>query len=486
MNKAVQNQVKAYIKIYFIWVLFYLVFLSLLYIAGGKEFHIRESRHTIEEFPANMITGDIIAGRKIEQIWLNEISQIERVGVMLSNYGKEVYGNVYIELWNEESKELLVKQIINPNEIGFNQYVYLEVGDIQVFPKKLENTMLRLVVSSENGEANMSATALYNSGQEVEEGSFFLNGEEVAGSLCFSAYGKEEVWTGTYYKEIMFCGLLICSLFYWIAVWLHWHGKREPFFSTAALLKKYIFLIEQLVNRDFKVRYKRSVLGIFWSFLNPLLTMTVQYIVFSQLFRSDIENFPLYLLSGLVVFNFFNEAVGQALGSIVYNASLITKVYVPKYIYPVTKVLSSSINFLISMLPLFLVLIVTGEPITKAFIVIPFIMLCVIAFAIGVGMLLSSLMFFFRDIQFLWGIISLLWMYITPIFYPESILSAQYQGIFHYNAMYYYIRFLRKIVIDGVSPEPLWYVQCVACSAAALIIGGLVFQKTQDKFVMNL
>lgn len=144
-------------------------------------------------------------------------------------------------------------------------------------------------------------------------------------------------------------------------------GKTTVLFNMLFVLKKYKFLIKQLVKRDFKVRYKRSVLGVFWSFLNPLLMMIVQYVVFSQLFKSDIENYPVYLLSGTVIFNFFNEGVGQSLTSIVGNAPLITKVYLPKYIYPVTRVFSSGINLLMSLIPLIIAALITGEKITWAF-----------------------------------------------------------------------------------------------------------------------
>jgi len=471
-----------YIKQYFIVMILYFIVMALVYVAGGKEFHIRESRYSIEEFPADNIVGDITIGRNIEQIWLNRVNYIEEIGVMLSNYNKEISGNIHLKLWREDTGDLLAEKIVLPEEIGLNQYSILKLDKTE----KMESVVLRLSVTSDNGEIGLAPTALYQSQKEIEDGIFRIDGKEVSGALCIGVHGKEEIWTGSHYKSIILCGWLFFSLCYFIAAWRYYHGKKEPFFSTMAALKKYGFLMEQLVGRDFKVRYKRSMLGIFWSFLNPLLTMTVQYIVFSQLFKSDIENFQLYLLSGLVMFNFFNEAVGQSLGSIVYNAPLITKVYVPKYIYPITKVLSSAINFLISMVPLFLVIVVTREPITKAFLMIPFVMACIILFTIGVGMLLSALMVFFRDIQFLWGIISLLWLYMTPLFYPETILAPKYQWIFDYNAMHYYIKFLRKIVLDGVSPEPIMYVQCVLFSLGALLIGGVVFKKTQDKFVMNI
>lgn len=125
-------------------------------------------------------------------------------------------------------------------------------------------------------------------------------------------------------------------------------------------------------------------------FLNPLLTMTVQYIVFSTIFRSGISNFPVYLLSGIILFNFFTDAVGQGLTSIVGNASLITKVYVPKYIYPVTRVVSCSINMLISVIPLLIVTLLTGAKITPAVLLLPFALACLLLFCIGMSLLLST------------------------------------------------------------------------------------------------
>lgn len=188
--------------------------------------------------------------------------------------------------------------------------------------------------------------------------------------------------------------------------------------------RRYGYLLRQLVSRDFKSKYKRSVLGVLWSFLNPLLTMLVQYIVFSTLFKSDIPNYPLYLLSGIVCFNFFSESTGMALQSITGNASLITKVYVPKYIYPLSRMLSSSINLLMSLIPLLLVMLLTWTPVRPAILLLPVGLVCLVGFCLGIGLILSTMMVFFRDTQFLWGVVSLLWMYATPIFYGNQMKNA--------------------------------------------------------------
>ena len=251
-------------------------------------------------------------------------------------------------------------------------------------------------------------------------------------------------------------------------------------------LTKYRFLIKQLVNRDFKTKYKRSVLGVFWSFLNPLLTMVVQYIVFSNLFRFDIENYPVYLLTGILMFNYFNEACSLTLMSIVSNASLITKVYVPKYIYPLTRVMSSFINLLISMIPLALVVAISGlRPTACIFLaIIP--VLCIAVFCLGLGMLLATSMVFFQDTQFLWGVVSMIWMYLTPIFYPASILPDSFRWIIDVNPLYYFIDFMRTCIITGMSPEPRVYLMCILWAAAMLLLGTQVFRRNQDKFILYL
>ncbi len=256
-------------------------------------------------------------------------------------------------------------------------------------------------------------------------------------------------------------------------------------FHPIAHYRRYQFLIKQLVSRDFKTKYKRSVLGVLWSFLNPLLTMSVQYLVFSRLFRFEIENYAVYLLTGIVFFNAFNDATSQAMNAIVGNASLITKVYVPKYIYPVSRVLSCCINLLFSLIPLILVALITGITPHFSWLLLPFVLLLGILFFVGVALALSALLVFFRDVQFLWGVFTMIWMYATPIIYPISTLEGSI--LYHLqklNPLYHYIYFFRTILIDGVSPEPLSYLACILCAALALLVGGLIFKKTQDRFVL--
>ncbi len=279
---------------------------------------------------------------------------------------------------------------------------------------------------------------------------------------------------------------------------LHFHRKGRDCAGLVFLrtIRKYEFLMSQLISRDFKTKYKRSVLGIFWSFLNPLLMMMVQYVVFSTLMRMDIEHYAVYLLTGIVLFSGFNDCCNQALRAITGNASLITKVYVPKYIYPMSKVFSASINMVLSMVPLLLVATVNKVYPSWALLLLPVCLALLILFTLGMGFLLSSLMVFFHDVEFLWSVLSTIWMYATPIIYDLSIFTTSLDGkeplfpwmakLELFNPLYHYITLIRTLVIGRTLPTAGSLVACIAFAVLMLLAGGLVFRKTQDKFVLYI
>jgi ABC-2 type transport system permease protein len=251
-------------------------------------------------------------------------------------------------------------------------------------------------------------------------------------------------------------------------------------------IRKNSFLLQQLVIRDFKTKYKRSFLGIAWSLLNPLLMLLVQYAVFENLFKFQIENYIIYLLIGIVLFSFFQEAANQAMMSIVSNVSLINKAKLSKYVLPVSKVISTTINLLFSIIPLLILMIFTGISINVRTIIAIYGIVCLIIFCIGIGFILSSLQVFFRDVQFLWQIISLAWMYLTPIIYPENILSGSVLSIVKLNPMYHFLKFVRNVMIDNVNPDMYEYMICFGYAAGVFIIGAYIFKKVQNKFVIYL
>lgn len=264
------------------------------------------------------------------------------------------------------------------------------------------------------------------------------------------------------------------------------YEEKHFFIKTISEIKKYNFLIRQLVSRDFKTKYKRSILGVFWSFLNPLLHTLVLYTVFSHLFRFDIPSYPIYLLCGIILFNFFSESTVMNLGSITENANLITKVYVPQYIYPLTRTLSSLINMLVSMMPLFIIVFFSKTPLSNAYFLLPIPIILLSIFSFGIGLILASSMVFFRDTQFIWGVISMIWMYLTPLFYPISILPPNLIWVINCNPLYYYITIFRSLIIEGTSPEPIFYLYGISYSLVAGFLGLLIFNKTKDNFILYI
>lgn len=259
-----------------------------------------------------------------------------------------------------------------------------------------------------------------------------------------------------------------------------------------ANFKKYKFLMYQLILRDFKVKYKRSVLGVLWSLLYPILMMTVMAIVFSQMFRFKVEgvNYLVYLMTGIVMWQYFSEASNSAMTSVVVNFPLISKVYIPKYIFPVAKCLFVGINFILTIIPWLGVIILTQFGLGKFpasinlyYFIIPYIFLCLIVFTIGMGLLLSCVSVFLRDVFYIYGIVLTIWNYFTPVFYSIEILPTTLQNLFKFNPLYQYIDSVRSIVLYGTPPSIGRLILLAVISLVTLLIGGLVFKKNQDKYI---
>ena len=197
-------------------------------------------------------------------------------------------------------------------------------------------------------------------------------------------------------------------------------------------LLKYKDLLFELVLRDIKVKYKKSVLGVLWSVLNPLLMMIVLTVVFSEVFKSSISNFPLYLITGQVIFNFFSEATNMSMMSVLGNGSLIKKVYIPKYIFPLSKTLFGLVNLVFSLIAVMIVFIFTKQNVGITVVLIPLLLLYIFLFSFGIGLILASTAVFFRDILHLYGILLVIWNYLTPVFYPMEIIPDKYVLFINY------------------------------------------------------
>lgn len=250
---------------------------------------------------------------------------------------------------------------------------------------------------------------------------------------------------------------------------------------------QYRDLLKQLVSRDIKLKYRRSFLGYLWSVLNPLLIMVVMTIVFSTMFSRNIENFPVYLFTGQVMFNFMNTSTHQAISSITGNAALLKKTYVPKYIFTVSKITSGMVDFFFSLGALLIVMVVTRARFTPYILLFPFVALQLYLFCIGLGMFLAQANVFFRDIQYIYNAVTTAWLYLTPIFYPIESLPDQVRWIVkHLNPMYFYVGQFRDLVYYGQMPGPLIMLAGWTAAILMMIIGIKSFLKTQNNFILYI
>ena len=255
------------------------------------------------------------------------------------------------------------------------------------------------------------------------------------------------------------------------------------------------FILRQLVTKDFKIKYRRSVLGVAWSVLNPLLMMIVMSIVFSTIFAQGRngsvtpEMYPLYLIVGNVTFSVMSESTNQALMSIILASSLLKKVKVHRWVFPVQKVLFSLVNFSFSLVAVALVMLFFRVAPTWHLILLPVCLLLLMCFCMGLGMMLSALAVFFRDVMHLWSVVITAWMYLTPIFWTTDFISQMarwIQVLVVVNPMYNYLQFMRDIFLFNTVPSALTFGLCVAWAVLALAIGYAVFHKTEHKFILYI
>lgn len=250
------------------------------------------------------------------------------------------------------------------------------------------------------------------------------------------------------------------------------------------VLVRYRSLLAEFVSRDIKVRYRRSVLGMLWTVLNPLLMMVVLTFVFSTLFRFDIPYYPIYYLSGALIFNFNSEATTNGMNSILWSSSLIKKVYIPKYIFPLTKVLSSLVNLGFSLVAMLIMMLVLRTPFQITLLLLPVPVLYTFVFSLGLGLFLSAVAVRFRDICHFYNVFVIAWTYFTPVFYPVSILPDWVMKLMKFNPMYHFVDYARALVLGGRIPNINANLYCVVFALAMLAIGMFTFYKLQDSFIL--
>lgn len=250
--------------------------------------------------------------------------------------------------------------------------------------------------------------------------------------------------------------------------------------------KKYTFLLEQLVKKEIKLKYRSSFLGVFWTLLEPFLTMLVLALVFESMFHKKMEYVPVYILSGRLLYTFFSNSTKAATKSIRRNSAMIKKVYVPKYIYPLSAIIANYIMFLISLIVLAITAVFVGVPASYRLFLIFIPLLVLFVLALGVGMILATMSVFFRDLEYLWGVALMLLMYTCAIFYPaEQLINSGREWILKMNPVYAIIANFRQCIYGGaIDSYYLWY--SVIFSFGSLFVGVFIFYKNQDKFILNI
>lgn len=250
-------------------------------------------------------------------------------------------------------------------------------------------------------------------------------------------------------------------------------------------IKKYRYLLYELIKKDIKLKYRSSYLGIIWTLLEPLLTTVVLYLVFSRRLAKT-EYFAVYILTGRLLYTYFSNASKSAMKSIRSNSSMIKKVYVPKYIYPFSTILSNYVMFIISLVVLVGAMIIYRVPVTwnTLLFFVPLILLLVLT--MGVGLILSTMAVFFRDLEYLWNVVLMIVMYTTGIFYDAKDMLGEYAWALDFNPLYVVIALFRNVTIEGTTLDPYYLLLGSLYSFGSLLIGVFWFYKKQDKFILNI
>ena len=253
--------------------------------------------------------------------------------------------------------------------------------------------------------------------------------------------------------------------------------------NSLTRLKENKFLFSELVKRDFKKKYKSTYLGMIWSVLSPLLSLLVMSLVFTRFFGRAQAHYTIYLFCGNIVFAYFNDSTTGGMGSLLANAPIFTKINVPKYLFLFSKNISSLINFGLTLAVFFIFCIIDGITFSWCFFLLIIPIICMIIFNVGVGLILSALYVFFRDMQYLWTVFTQLLMYMSAIFYTVSSFPEAIQSLFLLNPIYVYIKYFRLIVIDNAIPSIQFNLLALGYALVAFGIGALLYKRFNHKFL---
>ena len=249
---------------------------------------------------------------------------------------------------------------------------------------------------------------------------------------------------------------------------------------------KYSSFLKELVKRDYKKKYYKSVIGVFWTLLNPLFFMAIKTLVFSVLFSRDIEFFPVYFLCGWLLFNFNSDATNQGIHSILSNGSLIKKIYIPPYIFCISTTILAMISKLIALVPLFAVMVVLGAPFYWTLILIPLLLVPLFFFSLGLSLALAAMAVYFRDLSHLYSIVVMGWFFLTPIIYPIEIIPEHVVILWNFNPLFHFINIMRDLVLGGTLPDSISVLYALTYTFLAMGLGITLYKKLERNFFLHI
>lgn len=262
--------------------------------------------------------------------------------------------------------------------------------------------------------------------------------------------------------------------------------RRVPIIAEVQELFRYRNLLFQMIARNIKTRYKRSVLGVLWTLLNPLLMMMVLTFVFSEVFRFSTRHYATYALAGLVLWNFFGQTTSGAMSELIWGGSLMNRIYLPRAVFAATALGTGLVNLLLSLIPLFVIMLVTGVPIRPAILFLPVPILLTAMFAMGVALFLSTLAVYFADVLEMYQIVLMAWMYLTPIIYPKDVVPARFKLLLNLNPMYHLLETFRAPLYEGWFAGPKTLAAATMVATLTLAAGWWFFARKADELAYRI
>lgn len=437
-----------------------------------------QKNHTEDAPQPTHIAGELVAGVPLSQTFDPHSEGLQGVRIMFGTYDRSNKGRLAARFTNNDT--LLFETQIDVSRLKDNMYYTVKFPVTQPI-----SGPVTLTLESVDGTPGNAVTVYLCPIAEGRQAASIAN-QPLDGAMAFTSLPMHRIpFARNYWLS---CGAIAAAI---LLLGLYFSLSKKSAFAkrvtgTLSVFKTHRFLLSQLVGRDFKIKYRRSYLGILWSVLNPLLMMIVISAVFSYIFRFNIENFPVYLILGQTLFGVMSDATNSSMSSVIGSGQLIKKVYIPKFIFPLEKVAFAFVNFGVSFIAVLAVILVYRVPITWSVICLPLVLLYLFMFSLGIGLFLSALAVFFRDTLHLYGVLLTAWTYVTPLFYPIDALPEQMIAVIRFNPMYHFITYFRDIMMNGTFPTLTDNWLCFGMGIITLLLGGWFFTRRQDKFILHI